>query len=113
MKNGFAITVLFLFSLTMMGQIRDFYYPWGELELHVNALNLGDNNQDNLLITVWIPELGIYTVSNSFDLEDGETTSMFISLHTPAYAEGGSYIARLYLSSDDIKDVRYVWVNLY
>ncbi len=113
MKNTFAIAILLLFSLTFMGQIRDYYYPWGELELHVNALNLGDKDEDNLHITAWIPELGIYTVSSGFDLEDKESTAKFISLYTPYYAAGNSYIARLYLSNDNVKDVRYVWVNLY
>ena len=113
MKKGFAIAILLLFSLTFMGQIRQTYYPGGELEFHVNVVNLGIRDQDDLRITVFIPELGIYDSSNTFDLDDGDKTSRVISVYMPKDAIGNSYVARLTLSNDKVKDVRYIWATLY
>ena len=112
MKKGFAIAILLLFGLTFMGQIRQIYYPWGELEFHVNALNMGTKHQDDLHISVYMPSLGIYTVSSPFDLNDGHKTSKFISVYAPE-AKGNAYIARFVLSNDNVRDVRYVWANFY
>lgn len=113
MKTGFAFAVLFLFGLSLIGNVRHMYYPDGELEMHVNALNTGKAGQDDLHVTVFIPELDIYESSSGFDLDGGEKTSRFVSVYTPRSAAGDSYLARVVLSNDNVKRTRYVWVNLY
>ena len=76
--------------------------------MHVNVNNEGDEDLDDLSVRVLIYDLGIILQSTPFDLDDGDSTGKLIFWDTPSlYAEPGSYLARIIVSNDDVREVRH------
>ncbi|MFO8016585.1 MAG: hypothetical protein R6U32_05760 [Candidatus Woesearchaeota archaeon] len=79
------------------------------LELHYNARNDLSEDIENAKVTLWIPDLGFYTRTSTFDIQDGEKHGQFLLLPRDELEEGG-YLARLTLTSDHERDVRWIWL---
>ena len=93
----------------LIGMIRD-NGPAGTDEMyfmHVNVINDGEDDLEELRVRVLIYDLGIVFQSNSFDVDDNEKDGKFIFWDVPEGTNPGTYWARITVSNDDEKDVKH------
>jgi hypothetical protein len=99
MESHKILFVVFLvFGLIGAIRISD---PVGSDDLffmHVNVNNEGTRNLDDLSVRVLFYDLGIILQTNSFDLDDGDST--------------GNYLVRITVSNDDVREVRHRIVTI-
>jgi len=107
MKKAYLIITLLLLGV-MLGHVRAWSYS-DDLMFHVNVLNLGSKSVDNLRVTVYIPELGIFKRTSQFDLSKGDNTARI--LIEPTMASHGYYLTRISLSSSEkgTEDTKYIY----
>lgn len=113
MQSHKILFVVFLvFGLIGAIRISD---PVGSDDLffmHVNVNNEGDNDLDDLSVKVLFYDLGIILQTNSFDLDDGDSTGKLIFWDAPSYIEPGNYLVRITVSNDDVREVRHRIVTI-
>ena len=109
--------ILFVMFLVfgLIGSIRDFGpVSAGDLFfMHVNVNNDGTKDLDDLRVRVLIYDLATIFQSNSFDLNDGDTTGKFLSWDVPSYVQPGDYWARITVSNDDVRKVTHRIITIY
>lgn len=98
-------------ELLRFGQIRSGSVYDNNLELHYNARNDYNYDIENVKAILWIPEIGFYTRTTTFDLDDGEKHGQFLFLPLDE-VPSGEYLARLTLSSDYHRDVKWIWLDV-
>ncbi|MCH8003445.1 MAG: hypothetical protein IH934_02340 [Nanoarchaeota archaeon] len=100
--------------LGLIGAIRDFGpVSAGDLFfMHVNVNNDGVKDLDDLMVRVLIYDLATIFQSNSFDLNDGDTTGKIISWDVPSYVQPGDYWARITVSNDDVREVKHRLITI-
>ena len=113
MQSHKILFVVFLvFGLIGAIRISD---PVGSDDLffmHVNVNNEGDNDLDDLSVKVLFYDLGLILQTNSFDLDDGDSTGKLIFWDAPSYIEPGDYLVRITVSNDDVREVRHRIVTI-
>jgi len=112
-KHLILIFVLFAFvGLNPLGKIRIFnnYITQGEeLIVHTNLVNsLGEKLKD-VSVTLYLPELGIFTRTSSLDLGKSEKQGRFLFLETKNIPPG-TYLVRIVASNDKFKDVKHRYI---
>jgi|TARA_Y100000310_G_C20700927_1_gene829809 hypothetical protein len=80
--------------------------------MHVNVNNEGTRDLDDLSVRVLFYDLGIILQTNSFDLDDGDSTGKLIFWDAPSYIKPGNYLVRITASNDDVKEVRHRIVTI-
>ena len=100
-----------------LGMIRydEIIRPGEELVIHVNVLNDGDEDLDNIRVSAYMPELGLFARSSRFDLDDNEKQAKVVFFDIPYYTVPGVYLMQVSVQNEnDIrfrsKAFRYVWV---
>lgn len=101
------LAVFLLFGLIGMirdngpASVNDMYF------MHVNVINDGEDDLENLKVKVLIYDLGIMLQTSSFDLDDNEKDGKFIFWDVPKYTNPGNYWARITVSNDDERSVTH------
>ena len=67
---------------------------------------------DNVRLIFSIPEIGIKFKSSGIDLDDGERKSITIQERLPYFVEPGVYYPRITLSNDEIRRVKYGYLEV-
>ncbi len=98
-------------ALGLIGAIRVNDYGDDMLFFHVNVINDGAKDLDNLRVRVLIYDLGIILQTSNFDLQDGDTDGKFLFLDK-GDIEPGTYLARITVSNDDVREVRHRYVTI-
>ncbi len=104
--------VFLVFGLIGAVRISD---PVGSDDLffmHINVNNDGTEDLDDLSVRVLFYDLGIILQTNSFDLDDGDSTGKLIFWDAPSYIEAGNYLIRITASNDDVREVRHRVVTI-
>ncbi len=85
----------------------------GQTWLEVGISNNGDNDLNDLQITVDFPSLGIRYVGQGFDLDSSESESQGVLVTMPYGTYPGIYDAKITMTGDDIQHTTYrtLWVN--
>ena len=113
MESHKILFVVFLvFGLIGAIRISD---PVGSDDLffmHVNVNNEDEDDLDDLSVRVLFYDLGIILQTNSFDLDDGDSTGKLIFWDAPSYIEPGNYLIRISVSNDDAREVRHRIVTI-
>ena len=111
--DAFMILIVFsiaFFNQPYLGQIRDLSEHPDEIAMHVNVVNNGNDDAEDVRVSMFIYDLGIQAQSKMFDLDDHEKAAVVLRADTYA-AEPGWYLARISLR-DDIRELdvdhRYV-----
>lgn len=78
-----------------------------ELAVHVNTLNEGEDDLDNVKVTAYIPDLEIIAKSRNFDLDDGEKQGRWLFIDIPADAQPGYYLVKISVKGNDFRSVKY------
>ena len=81
--------------------------PGDSYFIHVNVNNDGTKDLDDLRVRVLIYDLATIFQSNSFDLDDDDTTGKFLFWDVPRYVQPGKYWARITVSNDDVREVTH------
>lgn len=92
-----------------MGAIRTDGIYNNEFEMHYNIHNHGQEDLDNVRVTLWIPDIDYYDVLNTFDIQEGEHHGSFY--HTKDL-QPGMYFARVMAENDYSKDIRWIWLEV-
>jgi len=108
MQNHKIIIVIFL-VFGLIGMIRDDgpVSAGNMLFMHVNVNNEGVKDLDELRVRVFIYDLAIIFQSNSFDLDDDDTTGKILLWDVPRDVHPGNYWARITVSNDDVREVKH------
>ena len=96
-------------ALGLIGMIRD-NGPANFNDLffmHVNVVNDGTKDLDDLSVSLVIYDLGIILKTSSFDLNDGDSDGKFIFWDVPRDVEPGDYWVRITVSNDDVREVTH------
>lgn len=118
MKNDvlsyFLMGMIFFSGISILGGIRALepVRAGDELELFVNVNNPTDGDFDDMSVKAIFFELGEYVISNSFDLDDGETKSARLYLNIPLDAPKGDHLVKIVVSNDDVYDSKFIYVNV-
>src|SRR3989338_3481716 len=102
-------------ALWLIGAIRVNDYGDDMLFFHVNVVNDGAKYLDDLMIRVLIYDLGIVLQTSNFDLQEGDTDGKFLFLGKgkgKGDIEPGTYLARITVSNDDVREVRHRYVTI-
>jgi uncharacterized protein (DUF2141 family) len=75
--------------------------------LNVALENDGYIDLDDMQVSVIIPNLGRKFVSSSFNLDEGESTSVQVPVYVPSYASGREYLVQITVSNDDYSHKTY------
>src|SRR3989338_2197439 len=98
-------------ALGLIGAIRVNDYGNDMLFFHVNVVNDGAKDLDDLRVRVLIYDLGLILQTGNFDLQDGDTDGKFLFLNKDDI-EPGTYLARITVSNDDVREVRHRYVTI-
>ncbi|MBI2522772.1 hypothetical protein HYW19_00110 [Candidatus Woesearchaeota archaeon] len=109
MKYG-ILAVVFL-VLALIGSIRTDGLGDDALFFHVNVVNDGAKDLDGLSVRVLIYDLGVVLQTSNFDLQDGDTDGKFLFLDKEGI-KPGTYLTRITVSNDDIREVRHRYVTI-
>ena len=102
----FSVFVFLLLSVSL-GSIRnnDPVAAGDELLTHVNIINDGTEDAEELRVMFFIPELGMFWSSTRTDVDKGEKKGKFFMLEIPEDMEPGYYYTRVVLSNDKMRKV--------
>ena len=109
MKYG-ILAAVFL-ALALMGSIRTDGFGDDMFFMHVNVVNDGNSDLDDLRVRAVIYDLGVILQTGNFDLQDGDTDGKFLFWDTKD-VEPGTYLARITVSNDDVREVRHRYVTI-
>ena len=109
MKYG-ILAAVFL-TLALIGSIRTDGLEDDAFFFHVNVINDGTKDMDDLRVSVLIYDLGIVLQTSNFDLQDGDTDGKFLFLDKEDI-EPGTYLARITVSNGDVREVRHRYVTI-
>jgi uncharacterized membrane protein len=115
MLNVFVfLFVIGIMSYEPLGMVRldEVVRAGDELAVHVNTVNEGDDELDNVKITVYIPDLEIIARSRNFDLGDGEKQGRWLFIDIPEDAQPGHYPVKITVKGDRFRSVKYTWFSL-
>ena len=113
MKNYKILFVVFI-ALGLIGAIRgNDPVSFGDMFfMHVNVVNDGTKDLDDLKVSVLIYDLGVILQTSQFDLNDGDTDGKFL-FWDGSDAEPGYYWARVTVSNDDVREVQHRIITIY
>lgn len=105
MKKAVLIAFL-IFSAIFIGHVRQ-WTDAGDSVYHVNVLNQGPSAHD-LVVTVYIPDLGFFERTGRFDLGNGDTIAKVVYTTKP---RPGAYLTRITLSNSEkgVVDSKYIY----
>src|SRR3989338_8174826 len=107
----YGILAAVFLALALIGSIRTDGFGDDMLFFHVNVVNDGAKDLDDLSVRVLIYDLGLILQTSSFDLQDGDTDGKFLFLDKEDI-EPGTYLARITVSNDDVREVKHRYVTL-
>ena len=97
--------------LGLIGAVRINDYGDDMLFFHVNVVNDGAKDLDDLRVRVLIYDLGLILQTSNFDLQDGDTDGKFLFLDTEDI-EPGTYLARITASNDEAREVKHRYITV-
>ena len=109
--HAFSSVLAVFLAFGLIGAIRVNDYGDDMLFFHVNVVNGGAKDLDDLSVRVLIYDLGIILQTSNFDLQDGDADGKFLFLDTEDI-ESGTYLARITVSNDDVREVRHRYVTI-
>jgi hypothetical protein len=112
MRHQILLAIFLVFSLIGGVRINSLDTHDDLFFMHVNVLNEGAKDLDDLKVRVVIYDLGIFLQTNPFDLEEGEVDGKFLFWNIPKSIEKGEYLARITVSNDDVREVRHRLVTI-
>ncbi len=109
MRHQVFLALVLVFGL--IGAIRVNDYGDDMLFFHVNVVNDGAKDLDDLSVRVLIYDLGLILQTSNFDLQDGDTDGKFLFLDK-GDIEPGTYLVRITVSNDDVREVKHRYVTI-
>ena len=107
----YGILAAVFLALALIGSIRTDGFGDDMLFFHVNVVNDGAKDLDDLSVRALIYDLGIVLQTGNFDLQDGDADGKFLFLDKEDI-EPGTYLGRITVSNDDIREVRHRYVTI-
>lgn len=99
---------------TIFSRIRFYEYAnaGDTLELSVELFNDGTYDMEDVIVTAFIGDLGVWRTAGPLDIDDGEREMVKIYLDLPADAALGDYDIRFSASNDNFKNTEYREVTI-
>jgi hypothetical protein len=85
----------------------DEVFQGSEIVAHVTIENQGDDDFEDLVISMAIEDLGISVATNKFDLDDGDKETKELILQLPNKITDGYYVVKFTVKNDDISVIKY------
>lgn len=73
-----------------------------DFNVAVTMLNNGQNDQEDVKVTVELRELGLSQTSQYFDIEEDEKITQYFTLTVPEYVNEGEYTLEIVAESDEV-----------
>lgn len=103
-------TLIFVFLVFgLLGMIRglDPVTPGQEYMMHINAVNKLAEDTNDVSVSVYIYDLGLYFKTNEFNIDSKDSDSKIVLWDVPNYISSGEYLARITASNDDYRTVKH------
>lgn len=112
MHNKVFFAMVLAFGLLGMIRGLDYFMPGDVNYMLINVNNDGDEDLDDLKVSVFVYDLGVVLKTSQFDLDDHETAGKILYWDVPKDTEPGSYWARITVSNDDVRKVKHRLVTI-
>ena len=80
------------------------------VEVYYTVTNVGDRRADDVTFSVYIPDMDVYTPSNSFDIGRGNFESGVLTADIPRDIKPGEYVVKFTARDSDEIHTRYRYV---
>ena len=109
MKREILALTLGIFLLSFyMGQVRyNEYDPTDQFFIHTNLVNRDSSTDvEDIKVTAFLPELGIFVPGSSVDVDSGETRATF-NFFNEYIIPRGEHLVKVCASNDNIRRCKY------
>ena len=112
-KIASMMLIAFMFAV-FLGRIyhEDVLVRGEQFEVYTSYHNTGSEKAKNMKVTVYIPDIGLYERSNTFDIAAGDNDGRFLLPYISNNAQAGWHRMWIILSSDSQRDYMYDWVYI-
>src|SRR3989344_3506156 len=110
----YVLPLMLLIMLSPLGTMF-WYDPLAtneQLELYVNLHGLGNDEKD-VYVKAFVPDLDIQMASSAFDLDKNDNTLVYLNSLELADAQPGYYPVKVVAYNDEgVRDARYIWFTI-
>ncbi len=109
------IAMMLMAGVNGIGQIRfldDIFSPGSEVEMHTNIINRGTQDVEDVRMTVYIPELGLYIPYRGIDIDEGSSYGKMMFFDLEDDVEPGEYLVRVRSFSKDHRTSTYRHITI-
>ena len=113
MKREILALTLGIFLLSFyVGQVRyNEYDPTDQFFIHTNLVNRDSSTDiEDIKVTVFLPELGIFVPGNSIDVDSGETRATFNFFNEYSIPQGEHFV-KVCASNDEVRRCKYRYIS--
>tara|TARA_Y100000310_G_C20646736_1_gene797073 strand:+ start:1322 stop:1690 length:369 start_codon:yes stop_codon:yes gene_type:complete len=79
---------------------------------YLNVRNPTSVDIEDANVKIYIYDLGLRYVSNSFDVEDRDSGFVMMDMPIPRYTRPGDYLAKISVSNEDFRDTQHVMIRI-
>ena len=113
MKRELIALILGIFLLSFyVGQVRyNEYDPTDQFFIHTNLVNRqGSTDVEDIKVTAFLPELGIFVPGNTIDVNSGETRAT-LNFFNGYSIPRGEHLVKVCASNDNIRSCKYRYIS--
>ncbi len=113
MKREILALTLGIFLLSFyVGQVRyNEYDSTDQFFIHTNLVNrYASTDVENVKVTAFLPELGIFVPGSSIDVDSGETRSTF-NFFNEYTIPSGEHLVKVCASNDNLRKCKYRYIS--
>ena len=113
MKRELIALTLGIFLLSFyVGQVRyNEYDPTDQFFIHTNLVNRqGATDIEDIKVTAFLPELGIFVPGNTIDVDAGETRATF-NFFNDYIIPQGEHLVKVCASNDKLRNCKYRYIS--
>ena len=115
--KGFILSLFIVMSFVGINSLGRFYINeplkmGQESEMYFTVRNPTNADLDDVNVKMYIYDLGIRMVSNSFDINDKNHKLARIYWIVPESVKTGTYLTKISVGNDYYKDVRHVYLTI-
>ena len=112
--SALAINQDFLFEDEIgIASYGDRLYPLVDAYVRINLENENNFALDDVTVSLWIPDLWIYTRSSSFTIYRGDTYTRTMFIELPYYVMPGTYLTRILISNEYDHSIKWQYLDIY
>jgi hypothetical protein len=110
-----GLSIVFLLAIVGLSKIEfldDVVASGNDLEVFTSVLNSGADDQDDVRVITYFPELGLSVNSQRFDVQDNDNVWQLMWWDVPSNIPKGDYLVRVAASNDNFRSHKYRYITV-